>query len=245
MNGVTRVNNAGEYLYLLVLWYQLLFKEVFIYNEGGTRFPGYSFFPEFREGSGVGVNLYLISYILSNLYLIPYILSHLYLIPYIFWKFIPYTLFLFIPYMLWYLYHTTYILIKDNILLFETLGILPSSKGPFIGKVYNEGGTRFPGYSFFPEFREGSGVGVNLYLISYILSNLYLIPYILSHLYLIPYIFWKFIPYTLFLFIPYMLWYLYHTTYILIKDNILLFGTLGILPSSKGPFIGKVRERIP
>ena len=82
-----------------------------------------------------------------------------------------------------------------------------------------------------------------LYLIFWAIYTLYLIFWAIYTLYLI--FFWKFIPYTLFLFIPYMLWYLYHTTYILIKDNILLFETLGILPSSKGPFIGKVRERIP
>ena len=85
------------------------------------------------------------------------------------------------------------------------------------------------------EYKNINIMVIKLYLIPYILSHLYLIPYIFENLYLIPY----------FLFIPYMLWYLYHTTYILIKDNILLFGTLGILPSSKGPFIGKVRERIP
>ena len=51
-------------------------------------------------------------------------------------------------------------------------------------------------------------MGVNLYLIPYILGYLYLIPYIFSHLYLIPYIFEDLylIPY--FLFIPYILWYL-------------------------------------
>ena len=87
-------------------------------------------------------------------------------------------------------------------------------------------------------------MGVNLYLIPYILGYLYLIPYIFSHLYLIPYIFEDLylIPY--FLFIPYILWYLYHRTYI-IKDIILLFGAFGILPSTKGPFIGKIQVRIP